>query len=57
MSGKEEVYKSFVDFIGEHYISTGPAKGGFQAAWAQLPGSTATAIFVISWQNSKLTGK
>ncbi len=57
MSGKEEVYKSFVDFIGEHYISTGPAKGGFQAAWAQLPGSTATAIFVISWKDSKLIGK
>ncbi len=57
MSGKEEIYKSFLIFLGRCYIGTGPEKGSFHTSWESLLGSTGTAIFVISWKDSKLIGK
>jgi len=57
MSGKEEIYKSFLNFLGGCYTDTGPEKGSFHTSWEGLPGSTGTAIFVISWKDSKLLGK
>ncbi len=57
MSGKEEIYKSFLNFLGRCYTGTGPEKGSFHTSWERLLGSTGTAIFVISWKDSKLLGK
>ncbi|MEQ8188028.1 MAG: VIT domain-containing protein [Candidatus Eremiobacterota bacterium] len=57
ISGKEEIYKSFLNFLGGCYTGTGPEKGSFHTSWERLLGSTGTAIFVISWKDSKLIGK
>jgi Ca-activated chloride channel family protein len=57
MSGKEEIYKSSMDFWGKYYVSTGPEKGSLHAAWAGNLGVTGAVIFVISWPESKLAGK